>query len=172
MKKTYKILAWSLPLIVIGALALLRLGVFKDVGAQKRRVSSSVNSIIDYKFRDIAHELKGFYAKKNEYPDDLNEMELLINENKMYSTEILHDPFAGIYPYTIGVKNTATREEFDEIMRTKKNEPFQYEKISPNECYVWSYGPDGDNDYHLREYNPKNGWKSDGDITLHLKKKY
>ncbi|MBI2047268.1 hypothetical protein HYT26_03865 [Candidatus Pacearchaeota archaeon] len=167
--KPYKILAWSLPLIVFGTLALQRLGVFKDIGAQKRMVFSAVNSIIDYKFNDISHELRRFYAKKDKYPEDLSELELFINENKMYSAEILHDPFAGIYPYTIGVKKAAAREEFDEIMRTRKKEPFRYERTSPDECYVWSYGPDGDNDKHLKEYNPKNGWKSDGDMTLHSK---
>ena len=167
--RPYKILAWSLPLIVFGTLALQRLGVFKDAGAEKRRVFSAVNSIIDYKFNDISHELRRFYAEKNEYPAGLNELELFINEGKMYSAEILHDPFAGIYPYTIGVKKATAREELDKIMRTKENEPFQYERISPDEVYVWSLGPDGDNDKHLKEYDNKNGWKSDGDMTLSSK---
>ena len=95
-----------------------------------------------------------YYYHKGCYPASLDDLVIYQRCRELEFTEV-YDVF------NVRYKDQSTEKEV-------KYRKFGYERPEINECYVWSIGPDGKDNHHLIEYKRENGWKSKGDIILHL----
>lgn len=161
MEKSDKIIVAGLVAVLgLGTFVADKLGLRLFSNPEKERISARVNRIKEHDFGGIyggvMDGLNVCYKEKGEYPASLDKILPYVGKGR------LDDPF-GIELVDNVLPDGSVRE-----LQMKRLQ-WQYERISLNECRVWSYGPDGDNDRGLKEYNQKKGIKSDGDITLHLK---
>ena len=117
---------------------------------EEEEISVIVRQIEEYDFNkeyefSLVSTLMRYWNEKGEYPASLDDL-------KLYEPKVrIDDPF-----------NLIQRGE--EV----KRQPFKYKKAEISECYIWSIGPDGIDNHHIIEYNPKKRWRSNGDIGVRI----
>lgn len=164
MMRVYKIIRFMKTALTGFSIAVALSNAFsiEPANEEEEEISRKLRVIETIDFGDnknvlgIKSALRIYYDQKGCYPASLDDL-VIYNACKEIEFKELYDAFNMHY-----AGQGAEKEA--------KYEKFRYERKELNECYVWSIGPDGIDDNHSRTYSRENGWKSKGDIILHLKK--